>query len=116
LKNIPINKIDNSSFFSILWTTYHKSSKFNLFNTSFLVYYNINFKEKILESLEKTKTNINSKMLEIPIIGLLPIKFEVSLFMTRIRSSNTNMDTKIFINYNDFNIILKNAIVKILIF
>ncbi len=87
IKKMSINALDSSSWLSILWTPV-KSSKSHLMNSSFLTYYKFNFKEKTCKKGEPTPFT------EISLIGLLPIKFENKLFLSRIKqfkeSKNTN--------------------------
>jgi hypothetical protein len=121
LKNIQINNIDYSSWFSVLWTPY-KSSKGNLINCSFLSYYQFNSKNF---SIEECNSN---NFTEIPIIGILPIKFENKLFLTGINKNlqlngmgvgfnqiNPNMgiyqQNGIFNENNHNNLLLKSSIV-----
>lgn len=86
LKKIPINKVDSSSWFSILWTPY-KSTKNALMNTSFLAFYKYNFNAQHLNNFTRPNLNINSNFTEIPLIGILPIKFENKIFLSRINKS-----------------------------
>ena len=79
LKNIKISKLDISSWFSILWTPV-KSSKGVMMNTSFLSYYQFN----INDQNNLSSYRVNKHYSEIPIIGILPIKFDSKLFLSRI--------------------------------
>lgn len=77
LKTIENSQINDTSWFSILWTPL-KSNKSNFLNTSFLVYYSfINFDTQ----------SENQEYIKMPIIGILPIKFHNKLFLTKIQKS-----------------------------
>jgi hypothetical protein len=78
---VILNKITNSSFFSILWTPFKCHKNIGL-NTSFLVYYQFNLGTQYIN--EKMKQPLFT---EIPIIGILPIKFENKLFLSKINKS-----------------------------
>jgi hypothetical protein len=106
LRNITLNKIGNQSWFTVLFTPF-KCSKSILMNSSFLVYYQFNLDEMALE-------NNNSDFTEVPIIGILPIKFENKVFLQLI-NKNTQMNVNINYNMNMNNnnyMILKNLMVS----
>lgn len=75
LKTIEISLLNDTSWFSILWTPL-KSNKPNFLNTSFLAYYSFTNFDTKLEYQEYIKMSI---------IGILPIKFYNKLFLTKIQ-------------------------------
>ncbi len=77
LKKIEITKLDKNSWFSILWTPF-KCGKPQFYNTSFLSYYQ--FSQSESDSYMRDFTNYY----EIPIIGILPIKFDENLWFRKI--------------------------------
>lgn len=81
IKKIEISKLDNNSWFSILWTPF-KCAKPQFYNTSFLSYYQFNQSES--DNYLRDFTNY----CEIPIIGILPIKFDENLWLKKISKSN----------------------------
>lgn len=104
LTNCTINQLTGNSWFSILWTP-TKSSSSNFMMTSFITYYQFKFSE---ESLSK-----QSLYGEIPIIGILPIKFLHKYYLERISKNYIGIiyDTMILKSSleNVNNIVLKNA-------
>jgi hypothetical protein len=111
LKTISINKLELSSWFCVLWTPV-KSSKGLLMSSSFLTYYQFNLNNHIIPSN-------NKDYIEIPIIGILPIKFENKIFLSSIKRSLPNNLYMPNNFYNDRcnknNSILRDSIVKILL-
>jgi len=81
IKKIEISKLDKNSWFSILWTPF-KCAKPQFYNTSFLSYYQFNQSES--ESYLRDFTNY----CEIPIIGVLPIKFDENIWLRKISKCN----------------------------
>jgi len=109
LKTIHVNEIEAQSWFSILWTPV-KSTKSLFMNSSFLTYYQFTI-----------NTHINEKfndLLEIPIIGILPIKFEKKIFLSIIKKINSVNSLNIHhdINTKDDLLLLANSIVNMLVF
>lgn len=80
IKNIEISKLDKNSWFSILWTPF-KCAKPQFYNTSFLSYYQFNQTET--DNYLRDFTNY----FEIPIIGILPIKFDENIWLKKISKS-----------------------------
>jgi hypothetical protein len=80
LKKIEISKLDKNSWFSILWTPF-KCAKTQFYNTSFLSYYQFNQSES--DNYLRDFTNY----CEIPIIGILPIKFDENIWLKKISKS-----------------------------
>jgi hypothetical protein len=91
LKNITIDKIDTVSWFSIVWSSFKSTNQLFL-NTTFLTYYSFN------------KYENNQEYTEIPLIGILPIKFDSNIFLTNI---NKNSECS---NTNYMNILKKNIV------
>jgi hypothetical protein len=80
LQGIEISKIDKNSWFSILWTPF-KCSKQLFYNTSFLSYYKFSQNEA-----ENYMSNFNNHN-EVPIIGVLPTKYDESVWLKKISKS-----------------------------
>jgi hypothetical protein len=78
LPNIILESIDKASWFCILWTPI-KSNKQQFLNTSFLVYYQFD-----LTSNSQYYVDTFSSFVEIPIVGILPTKFEDNTWLTKI--------------------------------
>jgi hypothetical protein len=76
LAEVIIHNIDRTSWFCILWTPV-KSTKAQFMNTSFLVYYQFEMNNTYFEETF-------SNHAEIPLIGILPIKFEDSMWLSKI--------------------------------
>jgi hypothetical protein len=90
--SIDLSQLDKYSWFSVLWTPF-KSNKQKFSNTSFLTYYQFN----LGEFSKPENGNENSSMMsfngyyEIPIIGILPIKFEENLWLKRFTRGKNNL-------------------------
>ena len=80
LRKIEISKVDKNSWFSILWTPF-KCSKQQFYNTSFLSYYKFSQNEN--ENYMSDFVNHN----EVPIIGVLPTKFDENVWLKKISKS-----------------------------
>jgi hypothetical protein len=80
LGKIEISKIERNSWFSILWSPF-KCSKQIFYNTSFLSYYK--FSQNETENYMSDFTNHN----EVPIIGVLPTKYDETLWLKKISKS-----------------------------
>jgi hypothetical protein len=78
LDEILIPNVNEKSWFSIMWTV-SKSSNAKFVNTSFLAFYQFQLVDIPIVSLQQ-----NHQFLEIPIIGILPINLEESVWLTRI--------------------------------
>jgi hypothetical protein len=78
LDEILIPKINEKSWFSIMWTV-SKSSNVKFVNTSFLAFYQFQLVDIPIINLQQ-----NYQFLEIPIIGILPINLEEAVWLTRI--------------------------------
>lgn len=74
---IDLSKIEKSSWFCLLWTPI-KSSKLSFSSTSFLAYYQFGYTDN-----EVLCRGYNDYV-EIPIIGLLPIKFDEKTWLKKI--------------------------------
>lgn len=78
--SIEISKIEKCSWFCVLWSPF-KSAKSQFSNTSFLVYYQFSYTDS--EIFYQGYNNY----LEIPIIGILPVKFDDNLWLSKISKS-----------------------------
>jgi hypothetical protein len=107
LKNITLDKLDGNSWFSILWTPM-KSSKSSFMNTSFISYYKF-LGASVREN--KLKGSIREYS-ELSIIGVLPIKFENKLFLSRIMSLNSISNNLQYPMYGENTGLLKSSIVS----
>jgi hypothetical protein len=93
INNISINNIIGKSYFSIRYTPYNCRSKNNI-QTSFVNYYQfkINEERKIL----------SNKYIDIPLIGILPLKFNHIFFLEKINkecyNSNNNISDIMIVN------------------
>jgi len=117
LKRIHISDLMNDSYFSVLYNPF-KSTKALMMTSSFLVYHKINLDEdKFIES--------NKFFLEIPVMGILPIKFDNKMFlntinrkkdMNNIISRSIKMMNASYVqsnmNTNNHYSLVKNLIVK----
>ena len=95
LKKIEISKIEKNSWFSILWTPF-KCSKQLFYNTSFLSYYK--FSQNETENYMSEFVNHN----EVPIIGVLPTKFDENVWLKKISKSKINFYLLILLNFFNF--------------
>jgi len=93
INNISINNIIGKSYFSIRFTPYNCRSKNNI-QTSFVNYYQfkINEERKIL----------SNKYIDIPLIGILPLKFNHIFFLEKINkecyNNNNNISDIMIVN------------------
>jgi hypothetical protein len=109
LKNITLEKFDQNSWFSILWSPM-KSSKSLFMNTSFISYYNL-----LGATLRQNKLKGSIREYsELSIIGVLPIKFENKLFLSRIISMNNMNNNMHFPLYGENTGLLKSSIVRLI--
>lgn len=104
MNKILLSQLSGNSWFSILWNPM-KSTSHDFISTSFITYYQFKFSE---ESLGK-----QTPYAEIPIIGILPIKFVHKIFLEKI---SKNYVRKIYDNLilkssleNVTDIVLKNS-------
>ena len=99
LKKLILSHLNEYSWFSVLWTPF-KALKSQLGSTSFLTYYQFCYTNSynILANYKD--------FLEIPIIGILPLKLEDNIWLTRI------IKGKIKLNIDDKNKALSNNIVE----
>ena len=86
LNNIKLNDVSNNAWWSVLWTP-TKSGKPQTANTSFLTYYQFKYQES-----DNFFTKIYNKNNEIPIICVLPIKFEETMWLNLINKSKFMID------------------------
>ena len=105
INDLSLNNISGKSYFSILYSPLNQRNKNNI-QTSFITYYQFKYNES---------SHINlGKYIELPIIGILPIKFVVKFFLEKISKeyhNNKMYDTLIINNSinNVTNIILNNS-------
>ncbi len=101
LKKTPMSKLENSSWFSVLWSPM-KSSKSIFMNTSFITYYQFD------KLRGRERSGSLKEYSELTIIGVLPIKFENKLFLSRIMNVNALQ----YPIYGENNGLLKSSIVS----
>ena len=96
INNISVNNIIGKSFFGIRYTPYNCRNKNNI-QTSFVNYYQfkINGERKIF----------SNKYIDIPLIGMLPLKFNHKFFMEKINKEYHNNS-----DISDVMIIVKSLI------
>ena len=93
LNNISINNIVRKSYFSIRYTPINCRNK-NHIQTSFINYYKFKINEE--------RIGYKNKYIDIPIIGMLPLKFNQKFFLEKINkeytiNNNTNNITDVMI-------------------
>ena len=105
IDDLSLNNISGKSYFSILFSPLNQRNKNNI-QTSFITYYQFKYSES---------NHINlGKYIELPIIGILPIKLVPKFFLEQINKEHHNnkvYDTIILNNSinNVTNIILNNS-------
>jgi len=107
LKEVFTSNLKSNSWFSLMWTP-SKSSSSKVSNTSFLVYYQLNLTEFINKS--------NSPFSEIPIIGILPIKMEETIWLNKINSQNFGFNYLNFDTSGEFKNVLLQSIENVFFF
>ena len=106
MTNLSLNNISGKSYFSILFSPINQRNKNNI-PTSFITYYQFKYNENNHIGL--------GKYIEIPLIGILPIKLVPIFFLAKINKEYNNnnkiYDTNILNNSinNVTNIILNNT-------
>ena len=96
LNDIELSKIIGNSFFSIRYTPYNNRNK-NDIQTSFVNYYQFKINEEM--------NNSGKKFIDIPLIGMLPLKFNHAFFLEKINKGN-------YINNNLTDIMIVNKLVQ----
>ena len=81
LNNITINNIIGKSYFSIRYTPINCRNKNNI-QTSFINYYKFKINEE--------RITYSNKYIDIPTIGILPLKFNHKFFLEKINKDNIN--------------------------
>ena len=81
ISNISINNISGTSYFSIRYTPYNCRSKNNI-QTSFVNYYQFKLNEE--------RNIFSNKYIDIPLIGILPLKFNHIFFLEKINKECYN--------------------------
>ena len=81
ISNISINNIIGTSYFSIRYTPYNCRSKNNI-QTSFVNYYQFKLNEE--------RNIFSNKYIDIPLIGILPLKFNHIFFLEKINKECYN--------------------------
>ena len=104
IKDLTLNNIYGKSYFSILFSPLNQRNKNNI-QTSFITFYQFKYNEK--------NNYATGKYIELPIIGILPIKLVPKFFLEQISKeyyNNKIYDTIILNNSinNVTNIILNN--------
>jgi len=82
LNDLKLNDVSNTSWWSVLWSV-SKAGKSQMANTSFLSYYQFKYSE-----VDDFFTKFYNKFVEIPLIGILPIKMDDSVWLTLLNKSN----------------------------
>ena len=105
INDLALNNISGKSYFSILYSPLNQRNKNNI-QTSFITYYQFKYNESNHKNI--------GKYIELPIIGILPIKLVVKFFLEKISKEHHNnkmYDTLILNNSinNVTNIILNNS-------
>jgi hypothetical protein len=104
--DVEMLNVDSSSWFSILWNPF-KSSKVSFANTSFLVYYQLKVPEP------NYNTNY-ANYSEIPLIGILPIKLDKNIWLSKISKSKSFIYIVNLYSHsdrNDYKLSLQDSIV-----
>ena len=96
INKISINNIIGKSYFSIRYTPYNCRSKNNI-QTSFVNYYQFKINEE-----RKIASN---KYIDIPLVGMLPLKFNHKFFMEKINKEYHNSN-----DISDVMIIVKSLV------
>jgi hypothetical protein len=99
LGKIKLSEISSDSLFSILYSPF-KSTKGLMMNSSFLVYQRLNFEANNFTLNSAKNFNVNKNFVEVPIIGILPIKFENKMFLSMNSKNLSNMNLR---NMNSLN-------------
>ena len=94
INNISLNNIIGKSYFSIRYTPYNCRSKNNI-QTSFVNYYQFKINEE--------RKIFSNKYVDIPLIGILPLKFNHVFFLEKINkecynSNNNNISDIMIVN------------------
>ena len=92
LNNISINNIIGKSYFSIRYTPINCRNKNNI-QTSFINYYRFKINEE--------RITHNNKYIDIPVIGMLPLKFNQKFFLEKINKdyhNNNNIQDYMIVN------------------
>ena len=103
LNNIEINKILGKSYFSIRYTPYNCRNKNNI-QTSFVNYYQFKINEE--------KNIFGNKYIDIPLIGILPLKFNHKFFLEKINKENYSNNISDIMIVNRFAQNITNNFVK----
>ncbi len=88
LCDLKLNDMSSSAWWSALWIP-NKTNKAQLASTSFLVYYQFKYSDN-----DDFFSKIYGKYKDIPIIGILPIKFDENIWLNIINKG------KIIINFS----------------
>ena len=93
INNISINNIIGASYFSIRYTPYNCRNKNNI-QTSFVNYYQFKLNEE--------RKIFSNKYIDIPLVGILPLKFNHIFFLEKINkecyNSNNNISDIMIVN------------------
>ena len=103
LNNIEINKILGKSYFSIRYTPYNCRNKNNI-QTSFVNYYQFKINEE--------KNIFGNKYIDIPLIGILPLKFNHKFFLEKINKEKYSNNISDIMIVNRFAQNITNNFVK----
>ena len=115
LSVIELCKLDKASWFCINWSPF-KSSRPQFASTSFLTYYGFCYSD-----VEMFYTGTKNLFLEIPVIGILPVKFDESRWLRKITKGKKSVKLVTFANTSytssliDFKMALNDSVVNYLI-
>ena len=100
INNISINNILGKSYFSIRYTPYNCRSKYNI-QTSFVNYYQFKINEE--------RKIFSNKYIDIPLVGILPLKFNHKFFLEKINKEYYNNNSS---NNNISDVMIVNSLIQ----
>ena len=100
INNISINNILGKSYFSIRYTPYNCRSKYNI-QTSFINYYQFKINEE--------RKIFSNKYIDIPLVGILPLKFNHKFFLEKINKEYYNNNSS---NNNISDVMIVNSLIQ----
>ena len=100
INNISINNILGKSYFSIRYTPYNCRSKYNI-QTSFVNYYQFKINEE--------RKIFSNKYIDIPLVGILPLKFNHKFFLEKINKEYYNNNSS---SNNISDVMIVNSLIQ----
>ena len=100
INNISINNILGKSYFSIRYTPYNCRSKYNI-QTSFVNYYQFKINEE--------RKIFSNKYIDIPLVGILPLKFNHKFFLEKINKEYYNNNSS---NNSISDVMIVNSLIQ----